>query len=843
MRKIRYILLLCWLAVMPAGISCTFTPDTDKDPDGEVVLRVPVSRGGDEAENVIANARLMIFSGTGSRSVIKNLYQSDNITFEELVPCGKLSIYLIANERAEWDLGNVTSVYEMKEKLTNLSAYPVVSTDNPIPMAGIYEDVYLALDGTVTKNGAEINLSSAMGTVKRLYAKVTLYLNCTYNTLAARERHVLESVSVCSLPKEYYLLPRSYQGAAQSDYFSGPQMALIPGIDYSNRDMYGNDGFYGEFSFYIPEHIASDVTKASYLYFVTHIYDEGSTATKRYFKLKIGNGIPNGMSYMDRAGVTTEDLTINRNKHYIFRVTNLRNDGQTEAEVFPSVEDWTPVGVDGNTKERKLTVSMTEINMTNNYSTVRVYFSSNQPDVRIGEKLNFTITTYNYWSAVEETSATTRDNTQRFFEKLTGSDTSNFHYTYDEATKTGTGYFDLSYSPQLTLEMGSRYNHYVELQAGEDLTRTVLVKNNIPQSWKKVPCVGTFHRKSEYGERIIYSGHNGAWSASVILGADFIRLSADRSADDLLGTSTPRNAEDFPVTGSLTSVSGTGNIFFRVGLTGTTSSNRYGAIRVVWNDNGTQRTSVMYVRQGEDPVQIDGTGTYWATYNVDDAFTFTDYPTMIGKVFQYGRVQGFSVASDEMPAGWNPGDRYLSEGFQESACPDGYRHPFGYDDGWNHTTNQVDKTMRGSEFTAIGIWYQESLQKDKFIYGFYADGYYDRYSHNVAGTVNDYTDRIAMRGMLIGGNGGGSATPTFFLPATIGRGKDGMAYGRQGLYSYYAVNTDYLTTGFDDAVFAGFAANINATTPTLQGRHFGEGYNGSAPKGWSLRCVKKIIGS
>ena len=843
MRNIRYIIALCWLAVMSVCVSCTFAPDTDIAEGEEVLLHIPISRGGGNAESIIGDARLMIFSGEGSRSIIKNVHQTGNVAFRELVPCGKLNIYLIANEKASWDLDNVSSVYELKDKLSNLTAYPVVSETSLIPMAGIYENVYLAQDGTITQNGAQIDLTSAIGTVKRLYAKVSLYLNCTHNTIMARERHVLESVSICSLPKEYYLLPKRYQGAAESDYFSGPQTTLIPWVDYSNMDMYGNDGFYGEFSFYIPEHIVSDVTKASYLYFVTHIYDEGSTSTKRYFKLKIGNGIPNGMSYMDRAGVTTQDLTIDRNKHYIFRVTNLRNDGQTEAEVFPSVEDWTPVGVDGNTKERKLTVSMTEINMTNNYSTVRVYFSSNQPDVKIGEKLNYTITTYNYNSAKEETSATMRNNTERFFEKLTGTDTSNFHYTYNESTKTGTGYFDLSYSPQLTLEMGSRYNHYVELQAGEDLTRTVLVKNNIPQSWKKVPCVGTFHRKSEYGERVIYSGHNGAWSASVILGADFIRLSADRSADDLLGTSTPRSAEDFPVTGSLTSVSGTGNIFFRVGLTGTTASNRYGAILVTWNDGGTQRTSVMYVRQGEDPVQIDGTGTYWATYNVDDAFTFTQYPTMIGKVFQYGRIQGFSMASDEMPTGWNPGDRSLSEGFQQSACPDGYRHPFGYDDGCDPVTHQTDKSLQGSEYTAIGLWNNETLRKEKFIYGFYADGYYDRYSHNVAGTVNDYTDRIAMRGVLIGGNAGVSASPTFFLPATIGRGKDGMVYGRQGLYSYYAVNSDYLTTGFDDAIYAGFAANINASTPTLEARHFGEGYNGSAPKGWSLRCVKKIIGS
>ena len=835
---------LCWLAVMSVCTSCTFGQDIDNTGGEEVVLHVPISRGGDDPESIIANARLMIFSGEGSRSVIKNVYQTGNTAFKELVPCGKLNIYLIANEKAEWNLGSVTSVYELKDKLSNLSAYPVVSLDSPIPMAGIYENVNLALDGTITQNGAQIDLSSAIGTVKRLYAKVTLYLNSTYSGITARERHVLEKVSICSLPKTYYLLPRSYQGTDDSDYFTGADALLIPGITYSNsQDMYGNEGFYGEFSFYIPEHIVSDPSKASYIYFVTHIFNEGDTSTKRYFKLKIGNGIPNGMAYMDRPGVTTEDLAIDRNKHYIFRVTNLRNDGQTEAEVFPSVEEWTPVGVDGNTQERKLTVSMTEINMTNNFSPVRVYFSSNQPDVRIGEKLNYTVTTYNSSWNREETSAVTRDNTEKFFEKLSGTDTSNFHYTYNETTKTGTGYFDLSYSPQLTLEMGSRYNHYVELQAGGDLTRTVLVKNNIPQSWKKVPCVGTFHRKSEYGERIIYSGHNGAWSATVIVGSDFIRLSTDRSADDLLGTSTPRSAEDFPVTGNLTSVSGTGNIFFRVGLTGTTSSNRYGSILVIWNDNGTQKTSVMYVRQGEDPVQVGGTSTRWATYNVDDAFTFTEYPTMIGKVFQYGRVQGFSLARDEMPAGWNPGGRSHGEGFQQSACPDGYRHPFGYDDACDPVTHDTDKSMQGSEFTAIGLWNGEILRKEMFIYGFYADGYYDRYSHNVAGTVNDYTDRIAMRGMLIGGNGGSSATPTFFLPATIGRGKDGQAYGRQGLYSYYAVNTDYPTTGFTDVVYTGFSANINAVTPTLEARHFGEGYNGSAPKGWSLRCVKKIMES
>lgn len=159
--------------------------------------------------------------------------------------------------------------------------------------------------------------------------------------------------------------------------------------------------------------------------------------------------------------------------------------------------------------------------------------------------------------------------------------------------------------------------------------------------------VGTFHRSSETGERIIripvksdYFPQGTLWRATVIVGQEWIRLSKNRSLDNGTGlnpygtgdnpnwytsNSIEAGCDQFlnkkagvdPYTGNpvpsdwATSISGFpltpaqvgggsyGCVYFRVSLTSTIASteNRYGVIAITHNKG----THLIYVRQGENP--------------------------------------------------------------------------------------------------------------------------------------------------------------------------------------------------------------------------------------------------
>lgn len=137
--------------------------------------------------------------------------------------------------------------------------------------------------------------------------------------------------------------------------------------------------------------------------------------------------------------------------------------------------------------------------------------------------------------------------------------------------------------------------------------------------------VGAFWRATQTGERLIRipyaSGNQGAWTATVIKGADWIILDTQDSDDGNIGWKTgadeslvgdmndPTNDALYQVSGSTTSVGGTQGttsdsyIYFRIGLKSahTPTHNapaRYGLVLLTYNNgNKVQR---IWIRQGED---------------------------------------------------------------------------------------------------------------------------------------------------------------------------------------------------------------------------------------------------
>jgi len=325
------------------------------------------------------------------------------------------------------------------------------------------------------------------------------------------------------------------------------------------------------------------------------------------------------------------------------------------------------------------------------------------------------------------------------------------------------------------------------------------------------PWVGTFHRWDQTGERIIKIRNTGEWQATVTQGASFIRLNGAGTTDANWGTSLAALGNDlgfdadYPVAGSAVSLSGHGIIYFRVGITDSLAywgaAPRYGVIEIT-TDNGVRK---IYVRQGEeadyvmresdpnpainepnrpyaarfapfnlaDPLR--GTGgnnismhNYMALVGVMDSLKFTDYPTQAGYFFQWNLGAGSDLKA------YNPVNALLSiSGWQTSAkpswirrlepCPVDYRHP--NDSLQNPATSEIRQS-----------WYATPNILNNSVWGFYADGFFDRLtvgqspngvdstavSYNPSNLADPLNAEIAYAGRLVYNP---SNNASLFLPA------------------------------------------------------------------------------
>lgn len=385
----------------------------------------------------------------------------------------------------------------------------------------------------------------------------------------------------------------------------------------------------------------------------------------------------------------------------------------------------------------------------------RIYFSTNESPVYISEE------------GFEGASGNTPFTVNGFFDGLAGEGVVNLVYDPD----TEEGYIDIA---SLSNEVGT-YVHRIILNAGT-LSKELVVTTHITPlaDWAAYPYVGTFHRWSQTGERIISAaGSYGPWSARVLTNeGDFVvlnRMPSTATIEGILRTANPGNAENYPVPGNETAVSGNGRIFFRVGMKGhapSAETPRYTRIELKWKNGQTDTVSYIYVRQGEaadylmrpeDPLTNSPNtpprinAAKFTVYNITDpksgggpAITdhspilggegvFADYPSQAGYLFlwnlsdsaNYRRafnpsVPGPSVSitgftKEILSYSWNPA---------KDVCPPGYRH--GTDGVWNAgNTTIFSSEFRQSLFlNPVPNFGTDALSNSTF--GYYADGWSDR---------------------------------------------------------------------------------------------------------------------
>ncbi len=538
----------------------------------------------------------------------------------------------------------------------------------------------------------------------------------------------------------------------------------------------------------------------------------------------------------------SNDYTLPHNKN--FQITAKV---EYPVQVNVGVTDWGLVNLNGTIYNKRhlnvsaLTATVTNINMA------RIYFYSSESNV------NVVSTGY-----VGSTGSTTF-HVDDVFKSLSGTSATSLHYS----SGTSIGYIDIDLkNPYIT--SGQTYRIFLDAN-GLRRELTVTTGSRTSVTWSNIRFAGTFHRWNQVGERPIYGTDDaGNWTATVEYPAgqtNFVVLSSQKSLDPSLGTDNPGDAETFKVINGTSTVSGTGPIYFRVGMSGTlaaaTSNPRYARIKVT---SSTLGTSYMYVRQGEAadyvmrPQDSGGSGESWgspnprpkaskvANFNLTDpqraigkvdrgnqGYTFTSYPSQGGYYFQWYGTPAWSPLQSP-PPNWNgssaPG--YWSSYPKWETCPPGYHRP---DDG--STSGPVDEylpdVITNSE-ARQSLWLNPQIgitnNTDNSVYGYYADGFFER--HKITGLTSDgnflpnfYTGsgtEVAFVGTLLYNP---ATYASIFMPSALSYELDGT--------KYVGKNGTYWTSSTSGLVNAQFISMHNTVTHFVQ--------PAAAIYGRSVRCV------
>jgi len=319
----------------------------------KVFLDVPFTRAGYSAyEDKIITARMIVVRSPGQTNggqvvvntitpIEEDILNQKWVKFKELVPVGNIDIYLFANELADWGLDAYTvgssglNTTALEAKMIDLNHYPVingtpdyppVSSTHPIPMFLYHQNVKIDIDGTLTIGGTV--LSNFL--VERLFSKVHLIINCPYSELPDATPMSLDSVYIRQMPQKSWLIPQTYQtsnGFFDGTYYDCPADAQVAW----NTDSNGDPGFYHEYIFYIPEYIAIDHTRPTYIVIAAH--RDANPTHRFHYKIPIGNGLKTKNLVEMQESTNALDLRISRNTCYTISIKKITAFG--EDDVIP----------------------------------------------------------------------------------------------------------------------------------------------------------------------------------------------------------------------------------------------------------------------------------------------------------------------------------------------------------------------------------------------------------------------------------------------------------------------------------------------------------------------------
>lgn len=521
------------------------------------------------------------------------------------------------------------------------------------------------------------------------------------------------------------------------------------------------------------------------------------------------------------------DYTLPRNTHFNF--TGLIERGTSELDVNMVAVPWGDVEVEGDIKGRAMSLSKASVRVSIG-NPVTIDFWTNQKEVEIEAKCQ----KYN-----DATSEWREYDIDLYFTGLVGDDPIN--YQFNPATGVGSIVVEPSLSSasiagvyKITLNAtGLKKEILVNIVGTGSVS--LLFTDHLP-GWDQMPFVQAFWRNDQVGERVIYGLHQNTstWRATIEYPAgatgnlaDFVVISPTVSPDPNFKTDDPGNAElyQLPVEDwGVESLPGRGAVFFRLGLKSTNPNSfpRYARVRVDY-DNG-NKTSYVYIRQGEAADYVFRPGDYgvartsarrFSPYNLTDPAggaggaavanhnivgirqsestydgrKFVDFPSKVGYTFKFNDSRayhitnpGYDVSAEKPITGWSVSYASVWSNLLE-ICPEGYRHPSHHATPTNSTSEMYQSLYRDPSasfeaYTRVGMC---------------ADGYYDRHrivqgnaNHDGTSYVGDGKD-VAAIGLIVPNQ---LSHASIFLPFGGARAEgDGHRIAKPGTASLYWTNT------------------------------------------------------
>lgn len=844
--------------IMPAFLTSCVKETPDEGPTGNKNIVLHIGLAGDASRTraltddaAVSDVYLFAFEQVDGEYVYAytpkiNSWTTEKINLTARSSENKQLLLVVANARTEAlrvipQYGETLDAISRRLEIALADKWPAEGASRPIPMCVIAGDL------TIKEDTKSLGSSASPYWLVRMLARFDVTLN---STLTADWS--LEEVFLYRPGKSGWLVYNNT--AAYWDAIANPPHAKkAHARTVTVFPEHGNDKYRyptaSDNKVNLKNTVYTFETKATSEKLKTTAIVVGLKKTGetdlRYYRIDVKKD-----TYGDP--VTLYEADVVRNHLYDITINSVTGDGEEDEDtayagndglrIFMEVTPWTPVGVNVNPREVKLNVDKLSATL-NDHNRARFYFWSNQPvdSVKVLPKGSLLATGM---SAPNQ---------------FTVSDLFDVATTYDVAT--GDGFVDVTFDPDNT-NVNVR-DYYLDLYASSLIRRlkvSVTSRNGLPAGKK---YVGTFHTSYQRGERLIAMANTGDWSAEVedpTGSGSFVVLAPGKTLDPYVWTNAvPTAAEAYPVEGDAKSVTGTGNLFFRVGLTGTIDleQTRYARIKVTT----TGETFYLYVRQGDyadyliHPDDVGGASKNYvkkvSPYNLTardlndqspyvqvykqgqgihgNTFSqFTTYPTQAGAFFQWAGGAGYERRAYHPTLGigsvistsYNNSLSWEAIKADHETCPEGYRRP------------KSSATAAQSEFI-LSLLSNPSSMTHNSSWGYYADGFFDRLPiHNsLSGTENSAAGsetQIAYMGRLFFNNLPGSPREhaSVFFPAVGMRNSTAMPglldlTGRSGYYWSSEPNTD-----------AGARALLFTDTtvgPTDQG---------ARNAGFAIRCVK-----
>lgn len=683
-------------------------------------------------------------------------------TFEIELPEGSYSIYTIANETTA--MGTALDAAGSENDLKNIEVKGSFSEET-VPLVQNEQIVLRQQNGQtqVSADGGGSWQDKFTTQLVRTQSKVTLHMR---KKVGSADVVVIKKVEVCNLPDRCYLLQKSYM-PAQGD------LQTITPYDDATGIRFDTD-------------IDNETSRDNYTPVVTtgNIFPErwtdGPTSDTDAAYLKIYaeyNGL-NTVYTIGLHGDSENGYNLARNVNHIVYAT-ITGTGDLDANrVFIESKWWTEE-VSGDIEAPYLNVSEIKVPMvfspqndgTMSVMATRIFFWSNLAgsEIAMGDKIETeTGIAYDMAGYLPTEIHITKSN------PVAGGG-------YDTA-----GYIELTPSAQLNwLAFNDEASTYEFILKAGKLTRKLTLERVdylTPTKFSEIPWIGIYYSALQKGERIISAKNDGAWTATTEYPSgtsEFVLMDPSLSTDTHIYTDTPTDAEMFPITSGEQTLSGDGRIYFRVGLTDTSTTPRAARIKL----ETTSGTYYIYVRQGQydyvmrntDPagtIGSDGllgsttprtssevksisqipltytssiagggsslTDQYEHSTYYKNSLNSSDFPTKTTQLFCWNRYNGslsgnyyYSYSFHQTNPWTGPITPYpykstitptssYNTAIYRDGCPTGYRQP---------TVNQLRYSLFKNipQKAADGNYAMAANPEDRnYQWGYYADGFFDR---------------------------------------------------------------------------------------------------------------------